>query len=620
MEELFANIIFFVTIVYKREDGKRELIKKVIFGIKIVFLVTTIFAFAFHIRPVRAMETVYIRSDRSIELPMALMQKEENLCTLTNYTSWIDWNHYHNYTEIVEMLLLLNQSYPHLVDVFSTGKSWQNRDIYCIRLTNESNTHPKPKILFVGYHHAREPITVELTLYFIVEALINYGLNETFTRMLNYSEIYVIPALNVDGFDAFNYNEWQRKNVHPFDEDGDSLFDEDPPDDEDEDGYIEELFYWDGTNYYFIRWEGSDDDGDGLYNEDWVGGVDLNRNYGYQWDAQCQSGSPYPADEDYRGPVLFSEPETQAIRDLAFYHDFKYAISFHSGAECIIYPWGYTTEPAAHNEIFDDIAREMAEIVGCSYGQSGWGLYTASGTWDDWMYGNRSTFAFTCEIYRNESAWRYEQGPEPNTWWVKGVFQFFNPNPNQIETVIQRWFPVFTYITMRAISEAYNLTITNVTPLKTVVGQGYSIYINVTVANQGEFTEIFLLTLYANTTQVETREVTLEGGTSAIITFDWNTFGFVKGDYAISAYVWAVLEEMNTTDNLYINGFVHVGIPGDVDVNGLVNMLDLYHMAMTYGTTSSDPSYNPNHDVDNNGVINMLDLYIAALHYGETEA
>jgi len=332
--------------------------------------------------------------------PISVTMDKDHALHAIFLTPWQDWAHYHNYTEIVNTLLYLNTTYLSIVDVFSIGKSWQNKDIYCIKLTNESNTHPKPKLLFVGYHHARELISAELPLYFAVEAATNFGTNKTITHMLNYSEIYIIPALNVDAFDAVKQNEWQRKNVHPFDEDGDGLMDEDPPDDEDGDGYIEDLFYWDGYTYYFIRWEGIDDDGDGLYNEDWVGGVDLNRNYGYQWDAQCQSGSLYPWDEDYRGPAPFSEPETQAIRDLALSHNFKYAISFHSGAECVVYPWGYTTEDPPDKEKFEEIASEIAQLTSIWYSQSGdW--YTTSGVWDDWMYGNRSTFAVTCEIYTN---------------------------------------------------------------------------------------------------------------------------------------------------------------------------------------------------------------------------
>jgi hypothetical protein len=227
--------------------------------------------------------------------------------------TWTDWTHYHNYTEVVTALQQLNSSFPTLVDLFSIGRSWNNLDIYCVKLTNENLTHRKPQVLFVGYHHAREPITIEITLYFAIDAANNYSTNATIRNMLDNCEIYIIVALNADGIQARQANEWQRKNVHPFDEDNDTLMDEDPPDDEDGDGYIEDLYYWNGINYHFIRWEGLDDDHDGSYNEDWIGGVDLNRNYGYQWNASTYTGSPNPEDEDYRGPEPFSEPETQEI-------------------------------------------------------------------------------------------------------------------------------------------------------------------------------------------------------------------------------------------------------------------------------------------------------------------
>lgn len=46
-------------------------------------------------------------------------------------------------------------------------------------------------------------------------------------------------------------------------------------------------------------------------------GVDLNRNYGYKFGSTYDKGSSSdPCGEDYRGPYAFSEPETQAIRNL----------------------------------------------------------------------------------------------------------------------------------------------------------------------------------------------------------------------------------------------------------------------------------------------------------------
>ncbi len=365
---------------------------------------------------------------------------------------WGDWNHYHNYTEIVNTLLYLNSTYPDIVDVFSIGKSWQNKDIYCIRLTNENAVYSKPKLFFVGYHHAREPISAELPLYFVVQSATSYSINATITHMLDHSEIYIVVALNVDGFDSITQNEWQRKNSRPYNEDGDSWLDEDPPDDEDGDGYIEMLLQLDSGSWNLVRFEGIDDDADGSLNEDWVGGVDLNRNYGYQWDAVVQSGSTNPADEDFKGPAPFSEPETQALRDFVLQHEIKYAISFHSGAESIIYPWGYTTLPTADSSIFIEIASELSSLTGASYGQSG-AWYTTSGVWDDWMYSNRSVLALTCEIYADSSAWEYEAGPTPVTVWERGIFEAFNPVPSDIESVVVRWLPAFTYTVNRAISE-----------------------------------------------------------------------------------------------------------------------------------------------------------------------
>lgn len=373
----------------------------------------------------------------------------------------IDWNHYHSYSEIVATLSYLNTTYPSLVQVFSIGESWQGQNIYVVKLTNEDISRQKVQVLFVGYHHARERITSELALYFLVYATANYATNQTIKRMFDYCEIYVIVGLNVDGFEAVQRNEWQRKNVHTIDEDQDGLFDEDLPDDEDGDGYIEHLIRRNGSEWVVVRWEGMDDDGDDIRNEDWAGGVDLNRNYGYQWNVSVDSGSPYASDEDYCGSAAFSEPETQAIRDFALQHDFKYAISLHSGSELILYPWSYSTETTPHNPIFIEIAANLSTLVKAPYKQSG-AWYTTSGSWDDWFYSNRATFALTCEIYSNQSAWRYEPGPYSNYYWESGITEAFNPSPTEIQMVIQRWLPIFTYITNRAVNEAYDLTIANV--------------------------------------------------------------------------------------------------------------------------------------------------------------
>jgi hypothetical protein len=527
---------------------------------------------------------------------------------------WRDWVHYHNYTEITDTLAYLNETYPNAVEVFPIGQSWENRTIYCAKLTNESNTHPKPKLFFVGYHHAAEHITAELPLYFVVQATAGFGNHETITRMLNYAEIYVVVALNVDGFEASKNNEWQRKNSRPIDEDGDGQFDEDPPDDENGNGFVEALVR--RRTHITIGWEGVDDDDDGRLNDDWIGGVDLNRNYGYAWDKACESGSIDPRSERYKGLGPFSEPETQAIRDLALQHNFKYAVSFHSGDEVIVYPWACLTEPTPDDQLFREIGSDMSASTGANYMQAA-SYLGASGIWDDWMYANRSVYSFTCEIYINESALKYSSGPTSDTLWQRGFFQYANPDAHDIEAVAGRWLPVFTYLTDRAISESYDVAIAGVTARQVTVRQGCTMQVCVEVANQGSFCETVEITAYANASRIRTQTITLEGGGLTTITFSWNTAGFATGRYVVSAGASSVLGETDTTDNTLVSPVVvFVVMPGDANHDRVINILDAVTIASRWNSKIGDLNYDSSVDWNEDKRIDLLDLILVASRYG----
>jgi hypothetical protein len=390
------------------------------------------------------------------------------------WTTFLDWVHYHNYTEMTTILLGLNNTYPCIIDVFSIGQSWQGRDIYCIRLTDENDGKPKPQALFVGYHHSQEQISAELPLYYAVDAATNYGSDENMTDLLSSREIYVVVALNVDGLDLFESNDRQRKNTRPIDEDNDGLLDEDSPEDLNDNGLVEVLM--DYTNPYdpeFVRYEGVDNDGDGVNGEDWIGGVDLNRNYPIGWENAVSD----PSSSVYRGPAPFSEPETQAIRDLVLEHNFTHAISFHSGLEFIIYPWGHTADPAPDNLKFTEIAQDLSSLTGGTQYASPTVMY---GIWDDWMYGEAGVLALTCEIFRNET-WMNAlmgSGPYPNTSWIGGEKWLYNPFPSGIEAVIQRWLPVFTYIAHAARPLPLS---SSIVPLSVSIHLGHSVIFTSTV-------------------------------------------------------------------------------------------------------------------------------------------
>jgi hypothetical protein len=93
----------------------------------------------------------------------------------------------------------------------------------------------------------------------------------------------------------------------------------------------------------------------------------------------------------------------------------------------------------------------------------------------------------------------------------------------------------------------------------------------------------------------------------------------VKGNYIIKADVTAVPDETYLDDNTFKGSVVYVGIPGDVDGNGAVQLADLVTVAKAYGSKPGDPNWNANADVDGNTVVGLSDLVIVAKHYGQID-
>jgi len=117
------------------------------------------------------------------------------------------------------------------------------------------------------------------------------------------------------------------------------------------------------------------------------------------------------------------------------------------------------------------------------------------------------------------------------------------------------------------VPRVHDVAVMNVTPSKTVVGQGYPVTINVTVENQGDYTENFTVTAHANTTTIGTQTVTnlLAGETQTLI-FNWDTTGFAVGNYIMKAIANTVPGETDTADNTKIYGTVTVAPSYDVTI------------------------------------------------------
>jgi hypothetical protein len=155
----------------------------------------------------------------------------------------------------------------------------------------------------------------------------------------------------------------------------------------------------------------------------------------------------------------------------------------------------------------------------------------------------------------------------------------------------------------------HDVAITDLTLSKTVVGQGLTVKMDVNISDQGNFTETFNVTVYANLTSFATQTITLTSGNSTTITFTWNTTGFAKGNYTISAYAWPVPGETHTADNNYTySQKIIVTLAGDFDGDGFVYVDDLNIFGWAWYTRLGDPNYNPLCDFDNDGLIYVDEL------------
>ena len=59
-------------------------------------------------------------------------------------------------------------------------------------------------------------------------------------------------------------------------------------------------------------------------------------------------------------------------------------------------------------------------------------------------------------------------------------------------------------------------------------------------------------------------------------------------------------------------------IPGDVDSDGAVVILDLAALGLTYGSTPGSPNWNFDSDFNTDSIISVVDLATLGRNYGKT--
>ena len=269
---------------------------------------------------------------------------------------------YLKYQEMLDELDAMAAQYPNLITLkapISTFLTIENRPIYYVKISdNASVNETEPKVLYTSVHHAREPLSMSESIFYMWYLLENYQTNLEVKYLVDNTQMFFVPCINPDGY---VYNETTNPN------------------------------------------------GGGMHrkNRRNVGttnkGVDLNRNYSYGWGT---TGISMNVNNDtYPGTGAFSEQETQAMRWLVQNHNFVSAFNAHTFGNTLLYPIGTTAaEFADHHDYLTDLSSHMVEMNGY-FAQKSSGLYAASGDSDDFMYkqdigiGLKDTiFAMTPEI------------------------------------------------------------------------------------------------------------------------------------------------------------------------------------------------------------------------------
>ena len=251
----------------------------------------------------------------------------------------VDFRHYHSYEETASLLKMWAAKYPDLVELYSVGQSFEGREIWQITITNRKTGKDtdKPAFFLEGGRHAGEISGIEAALYFIDHVLSGYGTDAAITALVDTKALYVRPNNNPDGNTLYHLTaQTLRSTVRPYDSDGDGLLDEDAGEDLDGDGFIRQMRRFvgpgqgnatkdpkdpqgramkrvpQGQGDYETFPEGVDNDLDGRYNEDGIGGLDLHRNYPENWRPMREAtGRGYA--QGGSGEFPLSEPETRAV-------------------------------------------------------------------------------------------------------------------------------------------------------------------------------------------------------------------------------------------------------------------------------------------------------------------
>lgn len=257
---------------------------------------------------------------------------------------------YLTYENIISRLRTRIEKNPRTTLVQIGTSAMNQQPIYALQIADPDDAHHKPEVLLTAGYHGLEGVGVQVCLG-LIEAIATISDTNFFVgEWLNKVNFWFVPVVNPDGYDLVVSGQiqfpWWRKNL-------------------------------------------SDNNQDNQFNAEFDG-VDLNRNFDYQW---VLGGSAEPTNWQYRGPAPFSEPETQAIRYLVESRRFIAGLTFHSHGELVLYP-----------QTRNALVMELAQKIAAVFEKEGGGSYEImplnrfSGQSSNWLFFQHHILEYTLEL------------------------------------------------------------------------------------------------------------------------------------------------------------------------------------------------------------------------------
>lgn len=339
----------------------------------------------------------------------------------------ITFDCYHDYAEVMAFLQDAAAAHPELASLSSLGTSWEGREIPLITITDPAGGEPgtKPAMWVDGGIDADEVVSVEAALGLVHRLLTS---DEPRVReLVRTRTFYIAPVVMPDANQLHHHTPIRPRDtsLRPWDDDGDGRLDEDPPEDLDGDGQALTMLKEDPSGdwvrddeeprilrerrpgdegpFYERYLEGVDNDGDGEFQEDRLGGVDPNRNYPGNWNIRQGGSGPYPG----------SERAVRATYDFLLDHpDIAASQHFHSSGGVVLRPPSVPDLelPEADRELYLDLARLGLEVTGYDLATS---VY-------DWNWPEDSGNRKSGQVWRDAEGELYGWPPGENAYPAYG--------------------------------------------------------------------------------------------------------------------------------------------------------------------------------------------------------